>query len=94
MNSDGSVKFTSYEGKDIDILFWYSIILNNEITFYSKNYYLSFDESQKKVNGYKFMKRWKYEIDNSNFIIYFENKNNILTLNEEKAFITGLNNNK
>ena len=94
MNTDGSVKFTSYEGKDIDILFWYSIILNNEITFYSKNYYLSFDESQKKVNGYKFMKRWKYEIDNSNFIIYFENKNNILTLNGEKAFITGLNNNK
>ena len=94
MNYEGKVEFVSYEGRDIDRLFWYSIIINNEITFFSNNFYLSFDENLKIVNGYQYMKRWKYEIEKLNFIIYFENKNNILTENEDKAIITGLNNNK
>ena len=59
IDKNGTVKFESYEGKDTDILLWYITIINNEITLFSNNFYLSYDEKNKIVNGYQFMKRWK-----------------------------------
>ena len=94
MNKEGTVQFISYEGIEVGTLYWYITLINNEITLFSKDFYLFFDEENKLVKGYQFMKRWKIEKDKSNYILYYENKNNILSIDGEKAVISGNNNNR
>ena len=91
MNEIGNVEFISFEGKDTGTLVWYVTMIDDEITLFSNNFYLSIDENSKIVKGYQFMKRWRYELENENYILYYENKNNILTIDNEKAIISGQN---
>ena len=69
-------------------------LIDNEITLFSNNSYLFVDENSKIVKGDQYMKRWKYEEINKQFLIYYENKNNILTNNGNKAIIDNNNNYK
>ena len=94
MNKNGTVNFVSYERTEVDELYWYIILINNEITLFSKDFYLSYDKEKKLVNGYQFMKRWTFEKDKSNYLLYYENKNNILSINGNIAVISGNNFNR
>ena len=87
MNDDGTVQFEYYIGIEINKFYWYLTLINNEITLFSKDFYLSYDEQNKLVNGYQFMKRWKFEKDKSNYLLYYENKNNILSIDGDKAVV-------
>ena len=95
MDKKGIVKFVFYEGEDTEILLWYATLINNEITLFSHNFYLSCDEKNKIVNGYQFMKRWKIQRDNfNNYLLYYENGNNILTINGNNAIVSWNNYNR
>ena len=94
MNKNGTVEFIYFQGREINQLYWYVTLLNNEITLFSKDFYLFYDEKNEIVKGYQFMIRWKFEKYDSNYLLYFGNKNNILTVDGSRAVISGNNNNK
>ena len=88
MNEDKTVKFANYEGRDVEPFFWYITLIDNEMTLFSNNSYLYYDTNNKKVKGYQFMIRWKFEKENEKYYyIYYENKNNILTADGENVII-------
>ena len=90
MNNDKTLSFiscNSYEGLEIDKLTWYIIIINNEMTLFSNNFYLGVDEKEKKVVGEKYQKKWNFEKENNKYFIYYKKKENILTIEENKVII-------
>ena len=87
MKEDRTVEFVPYESIEISSILWYVTLIDNEITLFSNNSYLFVDENSKIVKGDQYMKRWKFEKINNQFLIYYENKKNILTNNGNKAII-------
>ena len=88
---NGKVKFKPCEGLEITPFIWYITIIDNEITLFSNEFYLDFDKNEGIVKGYPYMKRWKYEKKDSYYLIYFEDKNNMLTIEGDKALIRNEN---
>ena len=88
INENREVELVNYEGKDIEQIIWYVTLIDGEITLYSNNSYLYYDEKSNTVKGYQFMKRWKYEKSGEQYYIYHENKNNILTVSGQKLIIS------
>ena len=84
---NGKVKFKSYEGVEKKPFIWYITIINNEITLFNNEFYLDFDKNERIAKGFPYMKRWKCERIINNYLIYFENRNNILTINGDKVLI-------
>ena len=87
MNEDKTVQLESqYE---TEYLIWYITIINGEMTLFSKDLYLYYDEKNKKVGGYEYIERWNYEQVNGRekYYIYYKNKNNTLTVNGENVLI-------
>ena len=74
MNKEGTVQFISYEGIEVGILYQYITLINNEITLFSKDFYLSYDEDNKLVNGKD------GNLKKINLIIYFIMKIKIIFL--------------
>ena len=66
---------------------WYITIIDNEITLCSNEFYLDADENEGIGKGYPYMKRWKCERIINNYLIYFENKNNMLTIDGDKVLL-------
>ena len=96
MNENGEVLFVDNNKKEnkSKSFIWYITIINNEITFYSNNFYLSIDNNNKNLKGYQYMVRWKYEKIEDKYLFYSDNKENILTDNKNKAIINKENENK
>ena len=91
---DGKVTFISYkEGLKSSPYIWYITIIDDEITLYSNGFYLDADKNEGTVKGFPYMKRWKCELKVNNYSIYFEDKNNMLTIEGDKAFIKNENKN-
>ena len=75
---------------DIDIKYynWSITMIGNEITLFSNGFYLGADLQNGRPTAEQFMKRYNFErIGSDEYIIYFENKNNILTVNGNYANI-------
>ena len=63
-------------------------MIGNEITLFSSGFYLGADLQNGRPTAEQFMKRYNFErIGSDEYIIYFENKNNILTVNGNYANI-------
>ena len=91
---DGKVIFKSCEGLVENHFIWYITIIDNEITLYSNEFYLDADKNEGIAKGYPYMKRWKCKEKNSNYLIYFEDRNNMLTIDGDKALIRNENKNQ
>jgi len=91
---DGKVSFKSYEGLETSPFIWYITIIDDEITLYSNNFYLDADKNGGIVKSFPYMKRWKCELKVENYIIYFEDKNNMLTKDGDKALLRNENKNQ
>ena len=89
----GMPKFKDYLGKDMDEFFWYITIINGEITLFSNDFYLSVDDN-KNIKGSEWMTNWKYEEKNNKFLLYYIDKNNVLTLDGNNARLEKENSNK
>ena len=89
MNDKGKVECVPYEGRYTGNLIWYITLMDNDITMFSNNYYLNYDEKNKIINGFKYMIRWKFEklypTRLKRYLIYYENKNNILTIDGDNV---------
>jgi len=84
---DGKVELKSILGLEADSSIWYITIIDNEITLYSNGFYLDADINKRIVKESPYMKRWKYELKDKNYSIYFEDKSNMLTIDGGKALI-------
>jgi hypothetical protein len=92
--NDGKVSFKSYEGLEASPFIWYITIIDNEITLYSNEFYLDADKNERIVKGFPYMKRWKCEFKANNYSIYFEDKNNMLTIDGDNALLRNENENQ
>ena len=73
--------------------------MGNEITLYSNESYLGADIDSKKATGEEFMKTYensyKFEkINDNEYLIYYQDKNNVLTVNGNNAILQKKNFNK
>ena len=84
MMENGIFKFNDYAGKEIDIILWYITIINDEITLFSNDLYLTVDNN-KNITGSEWMTNWKFEKRNTKYLFYYKDKNNVLTLNGNNA---------
>ena len=91
---DGKVQFVSYQGYETSDFIWYITIDDNEITLYSNEFYLDADKNKGIVKGFPYMIRWKCEKKINNYIIYFEDMNNMLTIDGDKALLKKENKNQ
>ena len=95
MDDKQNPSFNSSSQLNVNLYEWYVTMIGNEITFYSNGSYLGADESKGKAKGEPFMKRYNYEkIDNMEYIFYYENKNNILTIKGNSAILQKENYNR
>ena len=86
-------QFLDYHGVDINLFTWYVITYNGEITLFSNGYYLFIDQKQ-NIIATELMKGWKYEIINSKFLFYYQNKNYVLTLSDNNVILRKEDSNK
>ena len=89
MDYNRTVSLKSSFKLDVNLYQWYVTILNNEITLFSNGSYLGADTNQKRATGEQFMKRYRIEpINNNNeYLIYYKDKNNVLTANGNYPYI-------
>ena len=87
MNSDSEPCFKSVDN-DVNSYIWYITLMDNEITLYSNGNYLGVNTNSKKATREEFMKTFKFEkIGKNDYIIYFDDKNNVLTVSGSNAII-------
>ena len=87
MNSDSEPCFKSVDN-DVNSYIWYITLMDNEITLYSNGKYLGVNTNSKKATREEFMKTFKFEkIGKNDYIIYFDDKNNVLTVSGSNAII-------
>ena len=95
MNNDGEPCFKSENNLDINLYIWYVTIMDNEITLYSNGNYLGVNTNSKKATREEFMKIFKFEkIGTNDYLIYFNDKNNVLTVSGSNAIIQKESNDK
>ena len=91
---NGNPIFKLSEIIETEKYFWYIILINNEITLFSNESYLYFDKKSETAK-FKAMEKFKYEKIDKYYLIYFENKNNVLTIKENNiVFEKEKNNNQ
>ena len=91
--------FGNYQELDVNLYVWYITLMGNEITLYSNESYLGADADSKKATGEEFMKTYensyKFEkINDNEYLIYYKDKNNVLTVNGSDAILQKENNDK
>ena len=73
---------------DINLNIWYVTIIENEITLFCNGYYLGTNVDLKTITCKKYMEKFKFEIiNNNNYLFYYDNKENILTIDENRNLI-------
>ena len=95
MNSDGEPCFKSTDNLDTNLYLWYVTLMDNEITLYSNGNYLGANIDSKKATREEFMKIFKFEkIGTNDYLIYYNDKNNVLTVSGSNAILQKESNNK
>ena len=80
--------FNPSEQLNVNLYEWYVTMIGNEITFYSNGSYLGADIDKRRAKGEQYMQRYNFErIDNMEYIFYYENKNNVLTIKGNNAIL-------
>ena len=89
--------FKSNSDLDVKKYIWYVTLMNGEITLYSNDSYLGGNVDSKKATGEEFMQRFKYEEIKNNkyteYLIYYNDKNNVLTVSGNQAILQSISNN-
>ena len=88
MSNDGKPYFITNYKLDVNSYIWYVTIIKNEITLFSNGFYLGANLYSKKVTGEKYMNTYKLEkIIDKEYLLYYKNKDNVLTVNGNIAII-------
>ena len=98
MDNNRKPSFKSGADLDVKLYNWYVTLMDGEITLYSNDSYLGANVNSKEATGEEFMKTFKYEEIKNNktteYLIYYNNKNNVLTVSGNKAILQSESNNK
>ena len=88
MENNRQPYFKNCEGLEINSYPWYVTLMDGEITLYSNDGYLGGNVDTKKATGEEFMKTFKYEeIKDNEYLIYYNDKNNVLTVNGNQPIL-------
>jgi hypothetical protein len=94
MDNNRKPYFNTDSKLDITKFAWYITLMGDEITLYSNESYLGADINSKKATGEEFMKTYensyKFEkLNNSNneYLIYYKDKDNVLTVSGNDAIL-------
>ena len=88
MDKNRNVSFLFNDGKEINLLVWYITLNDEEVTLFSNESYLSYNQKTKNLEGDKYMVRLNYKEEKSNnFMFYFKSNNYILTKDGDKAIV-------
>ena len=92
MDSNRNVSFKSSYKLDVNNYQWYVTIINNKITLFSNGSYLGANPEMGIATAEKFMQRYlieeiKSNSNNKEYLIYFGDKSNVLTVNGENVII-------
>ena len=79
------------EIKESDV--WDIILDDNELTLFSKGYYLGVDNNKNEIISDKSMKIWNYEKEGNTYIIKCQNNNNLLLSESNDILILSERNN-
>ena len=79
MEKNGEVFLKPSEIIETKLFVWYITLIRDEITLFSNESYLYFDKESDTAK-YKAMENFKYEKIGNNYLIYFKNKKNVLTV--------------
>jgi hypothetical protein len=89
MDENRQVELVTFLGKEIESLIWYATLIDGELTLFSNNSYLYYDEKNNTVKGDQYMKRWIYVKEGEQYYyICYGNKSNILTISGKKLIIS------
>ena len=95
MEKNRTISFKPNKKLDVSQYYWYVTLMDGEITLYSNESYLGANINTKEPTGEEFMKTFKYEkIKANEYLIYYNDKNNVLTVSGNKAILQGESNNK
>ena len=95
MDNEKMPYFNSNIKTDCSLYIWYVTIIGNTITLFSNGRYLGANIYTKSVTGEKYMKIYKLEkINDNEYLIYYDNKDNILTVKGNKAILERENNDR
>jgi hypothetical protein len=99
MDNNRKPFFNSNKKLDVRKYIWYITLIGDEITLFSNGSYLGADINSKKATGEEFMKTYensyKFEkINNNEYLIYYKDKNNVLTVNGTNAILQKENSNR
>ena len=88
MNDNRKPYFDLNNKLEINLFVWYVTLLGDEITLYSNGSYLGADTDSNKAIGEEFMKKFKFEkINNNEYLIYYDDKNHVLTINGDELIL-------
>jgi hypothetical protein len=88
MDKNRNVSFLFNDGKEINLLVWYITLIDEEVTLFSNESYLSYNQKTQNLEGDKYMVRLNYKEEKSNnFMFYFKSNNYILTKDGDKAIV-------
>ena len=88
MDTKRIISLRSAVNLDINLYEWYITLIGNEITLFSNGNYLGVNIEQKKVIGDECMHIFIIEqLNNNEYLIYYKDKNNVITINEDKLEI-------
>ena len=94
MEKNGEAIFKPSGKINTELFIWYITLINNEITMFSNESYLYYDRKSDTAK-YKAMEYFKYEKKDNNYLIYYQNKKNVLTVKGNNvAFEEEKNNSK
>ena len=86
--------FPCFRNEYVKLYFWYVTLIDNEITLFSNDRYLGINTNSKKVVGEEFLKRFKFkQISKNEYLIYYNDKNNVLTVKGNEIIIEKENSN-
>ena len=89
MDENRQVELVTFLGKEIESLIWYATLIDGELTLFSNNSYLYYDEKNNTVKGDQYMERWIYVKEGEQYYyICYGNKSNILTISGKKLIIS------
>ena len=86
--------FPCFNNDYVKLYFWNVTLIDNEITLFSNDRYLGININSKKLIGEEFLKRFKFkQISKNEYLIYYNDKNNVLTVKGNEIIIEKENSN-
>ena len=88
IDNDKKICLININNDNTDLYIWYVTIIEKEITLFCNGYYLGANIILGKVTCKKYIQKYKYEIiKNNKYLFYYDDKNNVLSIDVKNNLI-------